>query len=129
FHPRLPCVLSYVTAVGATQGFNPEIATNLTGGGFSDLFPRPWYQTQAVDSFLKTISPDFAGTFNKSGRGYPEIAIQGWGLPYVNGGITHPATGGTSFSSPIFASIIALINDRLIGAGKPVLGFLNVIRE
>ncbi|KAJ7245298.1 subtilisin-like protein [Mycena rebaudengoi] len=124
FIPVFPASCPYVTAVGATQGFNPEVATNLTGGGFSDLFPRPWYQTQAVDSFLKTIPPDFAGTFNKSGRGYPDVAVQGWGLDFVFDGITF-ATGGTSFSSPIFASIIALINDRLMAAGKPVLGFLN----
>jgi tripeptidyl-peptidase-1 len=124
FIPVFPASCPYVTAVGATQGFNPEVSTNLTGGGFSDLFPRPWYQTQAVDSFLKTIPRDFAGMFNKSGRGYPDIAVQGWGLEYVIGSITL-ATGGTSLSSPIFASIIALINDRLIAAGKPVLGFLN----
>ncbi|KAJ7248940.1 subtilisin-like protein [Mycena rebaudengoi] len=124
FIPVFPASCPYVTAVGATQGFNPEVATNLTGGGFSDLFPRPWYQTQAVDSFLKTIPSDFAGTFNKSGRGYPDVAVQGWGLDFVFNGTTF-ADGGTSFSSPIFASIIALINDRLMAAGKPVLGFLN----
>ncbi|KAJ7738936.1 family S53 protease-like protein [Mycena metata] len=124
FIPVFPASCPYVTAVAATQGFNPEVATNLTGGGFSDLFPRPWYQTHAVDSFLKTIPPDFTGTFNKSGRGYPDVAVQGWGLPYVNGSMTG-VTGGTSLSSPIFASIIALINDRLLAAGKPVLGFMN----
>jgi subtilase family serine protease len=32
---------------------------------------------------------------------------------------------GTSCSTPVFASVISLLNDRLIGAGKPVLGFLN----
>lgn len=32
---------------------------------------------------------------------------------------------GTSCASPIFASQVALVNDRLIAAGKPVLGFLN----
>jgi tripeptidyl-peptidase-1 len=32
---------------------------------------------------------------------------------------------GTSCSTPIFASVIALINDRLIAAGKSTLGFLN----
>ena len=32
---------------------------------------------------------------------------------------------GTSASSPTFAGIIALINDRLKAAGKPALGFLN----
>ncbi|KAF7346621.1 Family S53 protease-like protein [Mycena sanguinolenta] len=126
FIPLFPPSCPYVTAVGATQGFNPEIAANFTGGGFSDLFPRPWYQTQAVDSFLKTIPPDFAGTFNKSGRGYPDVAVQGVGLDLVIGGTTFPGIGaGTSFSAPIFASIIALINDRLLAAGKPVVGFMN----
>ncbi|KAF8147539.1 subtilisin-like protein [Mycena galopus ATCC 62051] len=124
FIPVFPASCPYVTAVGATQGFNPEVATNLTGGGFSDLFPRPWYQTQLVDSFLKTIPPGFAGTFNKTGRGYPDVAVQGWGLDFVFAGTTF-ASGGTSFSSPIFASIIALINDRLLAAGKPVVGFMN----
>ncbi|KAJ7473645.1 subtilisin-like protein [Mycena galericulata] len=124
FIPEFPASCPYVTAVGATQGFKPEVATNLTGGGFSDLFSRPWYQAQAVDNFLKTIPPDFAGTFNKSGRGYPDVAAQGWDLDMVFEGTTF-TDGGTSFSSPIFASIIALINDRLVAAGKPVLGFLN----
>ncbi|KAJ6505268.1 family S53 protease-like protein [Mycena sanguinolenta] len=124
FIPLFPASCPYVTAVGATQGFTLEMATNLTGGGFSDLFPRPWYQTQAVDSVLKTIPPDFLETFNKSGRGYPDVAVQGWGLPYIFADTTL-VTGGTSFSSPIFASIIALINDRLLAAGKPVVGFMN----
>ncbi|KAJ7203082.1 subtilisin-like protein [Mycena pura] len=127
FLPIFPASCPYVTAVGATQGLNPEVATNLTGGGFSDLFPRPWYQTQAVESFLKTIPPDFTGTFNKSGyrwRAYPDVAVQGSAVDLVFDGITLDSAG-TSFSSPIFASIIALINDRLVAAGKPVLGFLN----
>ncbi|KAF7366242.1 Family S53 protease-like protein [Mycena venus] len=124
FIPIFPASCPYVTAIGATQGFNPEVATNLTGGGFSDVFQRPWYQTQAVDSFLKTIPPNFAGKFNKSGRGYPDVAVQGLSLDVVFEGKTS-TNGGTSFSSPIFASIVALINDRLLAAGKPVLGFLN----
>jgi len=33
--------------------------------------------------------------------------------------------GGTSASTPVIASIIALINDELLAAGKPTLGFLN----
>ncbi|KAF7336332.1 Family S53 protease-like protein [Mycena venus] len=124
FLPVFPASCPYVTAVGGTQGFLPEVAVNLTGGGFSNLFPRPWYQTQAVDGFLKTIPQDFAGTFNKSGRGYPDVAAQGWNLDLVFGNMDI-VTAGTSFASPIFASVIALINDRLLAAGKPVLGFLN----
>ncbi|KAF7335052.1 Family S53 protease-like protein [Mycena venus] len=124
FLPVFPASCPYVTAVGASQGFNPEVATNLTGGGFSDLFPRPWYQTKAVDSFLKTIPPDFPLKFNKSGRGYPDVAVQGSGLDFVFEG-TEFVSAGTSFSSPIFASIVALINDRLMAAGKQPLGFMN----
>ena len=33
--------------------------------------------------------------------------------------------GGTSASSPIVASVIALLNDELAGRGRPPLGFLN----
>ena len=35
------------------------------------------------------------------------------------------SVNGTSASSPIFASVLALINDELLHAGKPVLGFIN----
>lgn len=33
--------------------------------------------------------------------------------------------GGTSASSPTFAAVIALVNDALIAAGRPALGWLN----
>lgn len=33
--------------------------------------------------------------------------------------------GGTSASSPAFAAVISLVNDALIAAGRPALGFLN----
>jgi tripeptidyl-peptidase-1 len=32
---------------------------------------------------------------------------------------------GTSCSAPVFASVIAMLNDQLIAVGKPSLGFLN----
>lgn len=35
------------------------------------------------------------------------------------------AIHGTSAASPTFASIIAMVNDARINAGKPSLGFLN----
>ncbi|KAJ6505281.1 family S53 protease-like protein [Mycena sanguinolenta] len=124
FIPVFPASCPYVTAVGGTQGFHPETATNFTSGGFSGLFTRPWYQTQAVNSFLKTIPSDFVGIFNKSGRGFPDVAAHGSPLDIVVTGNTS-INSGTSFSSPIFASIIALINDRLLSAGKPVVGFMN----
>ena len=42
----------------------------------------------------------------------------------VSGGQTG-TVDGTSCSSPIFASVVSLLNDRLIAAGKYPLGFLN----
>ncbi|KAE9396264.1 family S53 protease-like protein [Gymnopus androsaceus JB14] len=131
FIPVFPAACPFVTAVGSTQGFGPEKAINFTGGGFSNFFPAPSYQTAAVASFLKTIPSDFAGTFNQSGRAYPDASVQGfspslqgWNFEIVSDGEVG-LVGGTSASSPTFASIIALINDQLIAAGKPVLGFLN----
>ena len=42
---------------------------------------------------------------------------------YVSG--SPEPVDGTSCSSPIFTSVVALINEQLLNAGKPVLGFLN----
>ena len=50
--------------------------------------------------------------------------MQGWNFHVIDGGESI-LVGGTSASSPSFASTIALINDKLVAAGKPVLGFLN----
>ncbi|KAJ7618332.1 subtilisin-like protein [Mycena polygramma] len=124
FDPVFPASCPYVTAVGSTQGFAPEKAINFTGGGFSNFFPAPSFQTDAISGFLKTIPDDFSGTFNKTGRGYPDVSTQGWNFQMVNASEV-VITGGTSASAPTFASIIALINDRLIAANKPPLGYLN----
>jgi tripeptidyl-peptidase-1 len=124
FLPVFPASCPFVTSVGATQGFSPEKALNLTSGGFSNFFASPSYQSAAIEGFLKTLPSDFAGTFNKSGRGFPDVALQGWNFLYVSAGVTN-INGGTSFSASTFAAIIALINDRLVAAGRPVFGFLN----
>jgi tripeptidyl-peptidase-1 len=122
--PVFPAGCPFVTSVGSTQGFAPEKAINFTGGGFSNFFPTAYYQAAAVAGFLDTVPSDFVGTFNRTGRGYPDVATQGWNFEMVADGKV-VLEGGTSASSPTFASIVALINDRLIAAGKPVLGFLN----
>lgn len=38
-------------------------------------------------------------------------------------------SGGTSAAAPVFASVIALLNDARFKAGKPALGFLNPWRK
>ncbi|KAJ6573391.1 family S53 protease-like protein [Mycena vulgaris] len=124
FDPVFPASCPFVTSVGSTIGFGPETAVNFTGGGFSNVFASPSYQAVAVAGFLETIPSDFAGTFNKTGRGYPDVSLQGWNFDIVWANQTI-LISGTSASTPTFAAIIALINDRLIAAGKPILGFLN----
>ncbi|KAF7364427.1 Family S53 protease-like protein [Mycena sanguinolenta] len=61
FMPVFPAACPFVTSVGSTQGFAPEKAINFTGGGFSNVFPAPQYQTAAVAGFLETIPSDFPG--------------------------------------------------------------------
>ncbi|KAF8155015.1 family S53 protease-like protein [Mycena galopus ATCC 62051] len=125
FIPVFPASCPYVTAVGSTIGIAPEQAVNFTGGGFSNYFPTPSWQSSAVSTFLNTgIPAGFNGTFNATGRGYPDVAVQGWNFEIVAGG-EWMLQSGTSASSPTFAAIIALINDQLLAAGKPSLGYLN----
>lgn len=45
----------YVTAVGGTNETSPERAVYFSGGGFSNYFSQPSYQSQAVQSFLNAL--------------------------------------------------------------------------
>ncbi|KAJ6554700.1 peptidase S8/S53 domain-containing protein [Mycena capillaripes] len=112
FIPVFPPSCPYVTSVGATVNFDPEIA---------DPSPAAY---SAVATYLETLPSDFSGIFNSSGRGFPDVAFQGDAFVIVFNNKTD-GFGGTSCSSPGFASVIALINDRLIAPDRPALGFLN----
>ena len=113
-----------MTSVGATQGVNPETAADFSSGGFSNYFGQPSYQQTAVSSYLSALGSTNKGKFNTSGRGFPDVATQGVNFEIVVDG-RQEAVDGTSCASPTFASVIALLNDRLAAAGKSPLGFLN----
>ncbi|TFK55639.1 tripeptidyl peptidase A [Heliocybe sulcata] len=124
FIPGFPASCPYVTAVGGTTHV-PEVAVFFSGGGFSNYFDRPSYQTEAVTQYLASLAPGtYEGLYNPSGRGIPDVSAQSdyfqiwWqGQPgYV---------GGTSASSPTFTGFVSLLNDALISAGRAPLGFLN----
>ncbi|KAK0192116.1 family S53 protease-like protein [Armillaria mellea] len=123
FIPAFPGGCPFHTSVGATQGVT-ETSASFSSGGFSNVFTRPSYQATAVSTYLTALGSTNAGKFNTAGRAFPDIAAQGNDVEIVVGGRAG-LVGGTSCSSPIFASVISLINDRLIAAGRPVLGFLN----
>ena len=53
----------FVTAVGGTRGVSPEVAASLSGGGFSNYFSLPSYQTTTVSSYLANLGSQYAGLF------------------------------------------------------------------
>jgi kumamolisin len=127
-HVDFPASSSNVLACGGTRlessggkislevVWNQGAGNGASGGGVSDHFPLPAYQTGAK-------VPVSVNPAHFTGRGVPDIA-----------GDADPATGyqirvdgkdavfgGTSAVAPLWAALIALINQQL---GKPV-GFLN----
>lgn len=112
--------------------------------GFSNYFAIPSYQSADVASYIAAIGTTNNGKYNKTGRGFPDVAVQGENFEIAWDAQTG-TVDGTSCSAPSFASIISLLNDQLgtsrrflsvpfvlficflntVAAGKPVLGFLN----
>src|SRR5208282_5719087 len=95
-----------------------ELANNegATGGGVSDAFPLPSWQSGAG-------VPPSANPTHNVGRGVPDVA--GDADPttgYVTRVDGQPdVIGGTSAVAPLWAALIALINESI---GKPA-GFIN----
>ncbi|KAJ7831016.1 family S53 protease [Mycena olivaceomarginata] len=124
YQAAFPAGCPYLTAVGSVHGTSPETASTFSSGGFSNYWGVADYQSDAVAAFLTAQGTTNSGLFNASGRGYPDVSAQGENVQIVSGGQTG-GVDGTSCSSPIFASVVGLINDKLIAAGNPPLGFLN----
>jgi tripeptidyl-peptidase-1 len=129
FLPMFPTSCPYITSVGATK-FIPEIVATdssngfVSGGGFSYYFPRPTYQDPIVPAYIASLGSEYKGLYNPNGRGYPDMAAQGYHFVTIWNGTLVPLDG-TSASTPTAAAVISLVNDALIAAGKPPLGFLN----
>jgi kumamolisin len=109
---------SGATTIASETVWNEGATTSATGGGVSGFFALPAYQAKAG-------VPVSAGAGGKPGRGVPDIA-----------GDADPATGyevrvdgqdfvigGTSAVAPLWAGLVALMNQKL---GHPV-GFLNPV--
>ncbi len=85
-----------------------------TGGGFSATFSVPSWQTSAVPS-------------GSTGRGVPDVAANAapaTGYNVVVDG-QQETVGGTSAAAPLWAGLIALINQQLVQQGKQTAGFIN----
>ncbi|KAK2013642.1 subtilisin-like protein [Colletotrichum eremochloae] len=125
FNAVFPASCPFVTGVGGVRGIAPERAVDFSGGGFSDKFARPTYQTEAAAGYLKNaVGARFSGLFNPAGRGFPDVSAQSFNLTYVNGGALF-GFRGTSASAPVWAGLVGSVNAALIQAGKPPMGFIN----
>jgi len=117
----LACGGTKLTAAGgkiASEVVWNETANNegSTGGGISAIFPKPDYQANAnVPPSVNPGHPDGRGVPDVAGDADPETGYD----VYVDGQAT--VIGGTSAVAPLWAGLIARINQLL---GKPV-GFLN----
>ena len=77
-----------------------------------------------MSTYIASLGNTYHGLYNASSRGYPDVSAQGTDFAiFFNGTLRYE--DGTSCSSPTFASVIALLNDELLGAGKSRLGWLN----
>lgn len=138
FSPSFPANCPYVTSVGATTLLNSSIyggekaaampngaQSFYSGGGISNIFPRPSWQSDAVSNYLEKYAPKYGDTvFNSSGRGFPDVSAIGLNVATVYLNKLY-GLGGTSASAPIFASIITLLNEERLEQGKGPIGFLN----
>lgn len=112
--PIFPSPSPYMVSIGATEwkysNPNNPIMWPGSGGGFAWQFARPDHQQDGVEAYLASVSLPPASSFNRTGRGYPDISAVG--------------TQGTSESSPTVAGIFSLIIDARLNAGLPPLGFV-----
>ena len=80
FHPDFPAASPYITAVGGTDFVTmgvvgPEKAWSAGGGGFSNAFAIPAFQTDAVAAYKASADANLPAQklWNNTGRGYPDI--------------------------------------------------------
>jgi tripeptidyl-peptidase-1 len=149
FAPQFPASCPYLTAVGSTflppganAAIDAEISTTRfpSGGGFSNIYGTAFYQAGSVAKYFAENNPPYkfyesidnssfnagGGIYNRIGRGYPDVAAIGdFVVVYIGG--ARGRIGGTSASSPAFASIITRINEERLAIGKSPVGFINPV--
>lgn len=131
-HVDFPSSIPYALACGGTKllGSGSKISSEVvwnegtrggaTGGGVSNVYAKPSYQSKAnvPKSPLK-----------KNGRGVPDVA--GDADPYtgyqVYVGGQAAVYGGTSAVAPLWAGLVALMNQRLKSRGAAAVGFMNPV--
>jgi tripeptidyl-peptidase-1 len=131
--------------VGEVSGFEETAAEGFaSGGGFSNVFGRPKWQERHVEGYFERANISHLGyvnaggegfvegavekgkLFNLVGRGYPDVAAVGENYRLVLRGYPN-RMHGTSVAVPIWASILTLINEERLAAGKSTVGFVHQV--
>jgi len=127
-------VYSPETAAWEYFGHGNNTSLFTSSGGFSNIYPIPAYQAAAVAQYFEITKPTYPyyemlggfnaskagnGVYNRIGHGIPDVAALGQNIALFNEG-EFVLEGGTSASSPIFASVITRINDARLNVGKKV---------
>jgi tripeptidyl-peptidase-1 len=124
FEPMFPAGCPWVTSVGGTVNASPEQAASFSSGGFSMYHSRPAWQADAVGGYLSKIGDAYAPYFNRSGRGFPDVAALASQYQVFDRHVW-ASIMGTSASCPVVAGMVALLNAARRAQGQPPMGFLN----
>lgn len=122
-------------------GDSPVYHTFSSSGGFSNLFSSPSYQQAAISAWHEYHDPGYptyvvnadltniginGGRYNRAGRGYPDVSANGAYMNVFVGGNPYHEFG-TSLASPIWASVMTMVNQQRTLAGKGPAGFINPV--
>jgi len=102
------------TAIAQEVVWDDQPQGGASGGGFSSTFAVPSWQTSALPA-------------GSSGRGVPDVSgdaspESGYNI-IVDG--QPQVVGGTSAVAPLYAGLIALVNQQLASQGQQSAGFVN----
>lgn len=120
----------------------PDPASRFSSsGGFSNYFPAPDYQKDAVAAYFANHDPghpyyvanenatnlgEGGGIYNRAGRGFPDISANGAAFRAFVGGVNYH-NYGTSLAAPLWAAVVTLLNQERQAANKTSLGFINPV--
>ena len=90
----------FVTAVGGTTGIRPETAIYLTGGGFSNYFPRPSYQDKDITAYIKNLNGTYDGLY-KCG-----LCLLAFGEPSLKSAHVHHTTAPRAVDSRMLRLVL-----------------------
>jgi hypothetical protein len=108
---------------GSALGYIPEMTWNdaiangtlsSSGGGVSTFYPKPSWQTALTPDDGWRDLPDVALTASADHDGYNIYEAGNWQV-----------SGGTSAATPLFASIVVLLNQYLANSSQGTAGNIN----